>query len=475
MLCPFGMMETFTKRLDTKRSYSSFAVLSPKVVETLKIDEENYDVTQMSLTVGNIGDLGTKEFTHISCKVCKKDFIPQLMFEHRESLPENPSLIDLLEKWDKLKIPQTLLDLAGCFFPNEKHITAGPNGKRFIQRPCLHPPVHAKIKVTNGIPESSTSSRQDNNQCTKGSSAPKTKVLVQKKIAPKPSKEVTLKNNLSVKMKPISEALDQAIDLSQPCKDDVDKWAKRFLLKTLRTGVNKTVSNEASLEFYDSVIDGCKDYHKTVLKNVVVNDQIIPPPPKVRVNRNNISIPQKSILTAIQESLEKNNPYNIFTHQSDYYSIMHDGIQKFRMELNGVILRTIDTDLEVLNIPWMLKEIPGGSLNADKLVIHVMNVIGSIRLRKLPNDSAANYRVSDILLKTGDGLSIPKPPFYFSSCSLLHFDLENKVISLDMPDWPVAINGDGCSTNTSAGTKLVERFGLLSPNMRCVVHAGIAI
>ena len=99
----------------------------------------------------------------------------------------------------------------------------------------------------------------------------------------------------------------------------------------------------------------------------------------------------------------------------------------------------------------------------------MIGVIGSVRCL---GSEAANIKVSDILLKNGDVLSFLKPPHYFNVCTLLQFDEEHKVITLEMRHWPAVINGDGCSTNTSAGGKLVELFGLVSPNMRCVVDAG---
>ena len=40
-----------------------------------------------------------------------------------------------------------------------------------------------------------------------------------------------------------------------------------------------------------------------------------------------------------------------------------------------------------------------------------------------------------------------------------------------MPYWPVAVVADGCSTNVCAGEKLVEKYGMVSPNMRCAAHA----
>lgn len=56
---------------------------------------------------------------------------------------------------------------------------------------------------------------------------------------------------------------------------------------------------------------------------------------------------------------------------------MHDGIQNFRMELNGVFICTLSTKFVETNILWMLKEVPGGSLCAEKLMNHLFNTIKS--------------------------------------------------------------------------------------------------
>ena len=62
---------------------------------------------------------------------------------------------------------------------------------------------------------------------------------------------------------------------------------------------------------------------------------------------------------------------------------MHDDIQKFSKELNGVFLRTIDdyseeSSYNITNISWAITEIEGGSLNAEKLISHVLKVIAAV-------------------------------------------------------------------------------------------------
>ena len=36
-------------------------------------------------------------------------------------------------------------DLSGCFLPNDPSVMAGPNAKRFIQRPANHAELHRKF------------------------------------------------------------------------------------------------------------------------------------------------------------------------------------------------------------------------------------------------------------------------------------------------------------------------------------------
>ena len=49
--------------------------------------------------------------------------------------------------------------------------------------------------------------------------------------------------------------------------------------------------------------------------------------------------------------------------------------------------------------------------------------------------------------------------------------VEAEDIQLEMNQWPMTIMADGCRTNFSAGNKISECFGLISPSIGCVAHA----
>ena len=95
--------------------------------------------------MGNMGNLGAKEFDHITCQLCVEKVLLKVISDNKGELPENPSLVDVMSMWDHLKIAMTMIDLVGCLIPHEKYVFASPNGRRFIKRPETHD-LHEKVK-----------------------------------------------------------------------------------------------------------------------------------------------------------------------------------------------------------------------------------------------------------------------------------------------------------------------------------------
>ena len=50
-----------------------------------------------------------------------------------------------------------------------------------------------------------------------------------------------------------------------------------FYIKSILTGVLKQVSNNTSTEFYNLVLQGVRDYHKTVLVEAEINKRELAP------------------------------------------------------------------------------------------------------------------------------------------------------------------------------------------------------
>ena len=159
------------------------------------------------------------------------------------------------------------------------------------------------------------------------------------------------------------------------------------------SGTNKYLSQAAIVHLYNSAFEGVKGYHDVLLGKIEIDGKKIAPPPKVALNEHNISSLQNSLLGAfkiIDETELNESPYQK----------LNDGIQKFSMELNGTMVRTVDENFNIVNIPWSLSKIPGGSSNANKLCSQIMSVIRTVnKFSSFSNDLDAetNFLKSSVL------------------------------------------------------------------------------
>ena len=80
-------------------------------------------------------------------------------------------------------------------------------------------------------------------------------------------------------------------------------------------------------------------------------------------------------------------------------------------------------------------------------------------------------KMLESLSKANENIPMPEgiPPQVFKICSVDQVTKDE--INLTAENWPVNINGDGCSTNMCASRNLSKKYGILSPSIRCVVHA----
>ena len=92
--------------------------------------------------------------------------------------------------------------------------------------------------------------------------------------------KVTIKRNKKLKKDNIGSMMDPHITIFQSSKDYVDGSSKKFMLKTIHTGVSKRTSNVTAIEFYDTVMDGVTEYHTKLLKYIEINKKNFLPPHK---------------------------------------------------------------------------------------------------------------------------------------------------------------------------------------------------
>ena len=155
----------------------------------------------MKLVVSDFVNLGSKTFNFISCRICTEKIIPTIVHDKRGNLPQNAKIVNLINAWDKLDISPSFLDIAGCLIPHESNIHAGPNGRRFIIRPCEHNTIHgAKLRQSN-----KSSSHLQVNKPVKNSS-----ISMQHSTTPE-SRSIIIKHQKKLKMVDISTMMDPKI------------------------------------------------------------------------------------------------------------------------------------------------------------------------------------------------------------------------------------------------------------------------
>lgn len=276
----------------------------------------------MKLTITHKVNKEIKSFYHIYSSICHKDQPPLFLDKCKDKLPNNPKINDLIKAWDNLGLSTDFLDLAGCILSDQSHVHVSPNGRRLTE----HAAIHVKPSSSKGI-EVTTNVTISSLVPNKGEMVTKELVSLKSKFG---ETSIIVKCNTKFKLLHDGQMLDPKIYLYSECKDDLDVWFKKFCLKTVHSGVNKLVSNNASIEFDESVMDGVREYHASVLSNLEINNCEVAPFPKVQLNKNNISEVQSAIFKAFKKGNDDSNPYAMLNkHYGKYYSIMHDSIQEF--------------------------------------------------------------------------------------------------------------------------------------------------
>ena len=97
---------------------------------------------------------------HAYCHHCHINLIPEVSKHKFFKIFEVPSLKDLIDNWDGLKLSVTDIDLVGCFLPLCREVNAGPSARCFLVRPIEHPQMaHSH---TSAEPEGSSVSMKKN-------------------------------------------------------------------------------------------------------------------------------------------------------------------------------------------------------------------------------------------------------------------------------------------------------------------------
>ena len=212
--------------LSHKKCYNTFNVSPEQVESELNFTEETFDKEFVSLGVSHEGSKGYAEFNY--CIYCTQNKLPEVLNQNKDKLPANPKIENLLEECDKIKLPNSMLDLCGCLVPNEVHLKSAPNARCFIVRPSEHA---SSRHMPSKSSKSSTSATPPTKQITliikedgKVSTVKPAATLVSK------NKQVTItvKHNKKLKVMNVGKKLDNTLSLTDHSEDSIDDWSKDF-------------------------------------------------------------------------------------------------------------------------------------------------------------------------------------------------------------------------------------------------------
>ena len=135
---PFGMVKTISSISSNENCYNPFNVLPEQVKSELNFTNKTFNKEFVSLDVSYEGSKSYTEFNYICCTYSTQNKLPKVLNQNKDKLPVKSKTENLLQEWNKIKLPNSMLDLCGCLLPNQVHIKSAPNARCFIVRPSEH-------------------------------------------------------------------------------------------------------------------------------------------------------------------------------------------------------------------------------------------------------------------------------------------------------------------------------------------------
>ena len=372
-VCPWGMKLVMQKLLFAEKC-KRFNFMPSDVKQFFQITTAAaYDHKIMSISICNSGPQDIKEYVHIYCTHCKS-VLSKILESHRYALGENPTIVNLVNQWDMLKLLEDKIDLVGCFLPwNSAHF-ARPNARRFIHNPKEH--VDMCHPATNKV---TTKKRQ-----TLFSFPTKPAKVMALETPPSSSEDSTQTKIKGTWNKMTTyytmNLFSTSIPLKGRTKITPSDFGKGVCLSMVHIGINQMISQRAIIQNYETAYEGLLSYHDFFVGLISKQPGVtIPPPVKVQLNEHNIIDAEHAIQNASRNDA---NSLHAKLKRSPVWSLMHDGISKFSTEYSGVYLKGIDEDLNPFDVPLCLTKLKGGVTAYDITNAIIQNVVDAVYLEK---------------------------------------------------------------------------------------------
>ena len=323
-LSPLGMVKTISHVLSLSRCKASFAVLPSEVKKFFNLCEQTYEPKKMKLSVTDEGDKGVETFKHIVCNLCLAQ-LENIRKSIKLKIPERdthePHVVQMINNWNVLKLKISDRYLVGCLCSSVENVSSGPNRRRYIERPadhwnCYHAADQKKLP----------SQAQQELDAQKITSSRKSATIIQH----------------LTKIRPPSRTISNKININEKCFDELDEFAKGHMCQIVMTGVDKMVSQNAILAFYESSCSSIDKLYEITLKGLEAGGKKVLPP-RVALNRNNIISVEHDVLTAYKNSSSEDNPYQKL-RKAEFFSATFDGGSEYVTTNNATFSRSVAND-----------------------------------------------------------------------------------------------------------------------------------
>ena len=213
-------------------------MLPEQVKSELNFMEETFNKEFVSLDVLHEGSKGYAEFNYIYCTYCTQNKLPEVLNQNKDKLPTNLKIESLLEKWDKIKLSNSWLNLCGCLLPNEVHVKSAPNARCFIVRPSEHA---SSCHMPSKSSKSSTSATPPTKQTTliiKENGKVSTAKPAATSVSKNKQVTITVKHNKKLKLMDVGKMFDNILSITEHSEDSIDNWSEDFCIQTVLTGIS---------------------------------------------------------------------------------------------------------------------------------------------------------------------------------------------------------------------------------------------
>ena len=133
------MKKTMKKRLTADNCKSALNIVPPIAQDFLSLAERNFAKDDIITDAHSIGVGRLTQYNRAYCDHCHKNLVEEVLKHEFFKEFEIPSLKDLFDNWDDLKLSATDTDLVGCFLPLCKEANAGTSARHFLVRLVEHP------------------------------------------------------------------------------------------------------------------------------------------------------------------------------------------------------------------------------------------------------------------------------------------------------------------------------------------------